>query len=42
MGKIIVGAVLIIGCLIATVSVATGNESLMHAVDWFKDSVLSA
>jgi hypothetical protein len=42
MGKIIVGAVLIIGCLVATAAVVTGSESLMHAVDWFKDSVLSA
>ncbi|MDG2020893.1 MAG: hypothetical protein P8J59_02985 [Phycisphaerales bacterium] len=42
MGKIIVGAVLIVGCLIATAAVVTGSESLMHAVDWFKGSVLSA
>ena len=41
-GKIIVAAVLIIGCLLATVAVATGNESIAEALAWFKGSVLSA
>ena len=27
---------------VATAAVVTGSESLMHAVDWFKGSVLSA
>ena len=41
-GKLIVAAVLIIGCLLATVAVVTDNESLAGAIAWFKDSVLSA
>jgi hypothetical protein len=41
-GKLIVAAVLVIGCLLATVAVATGNESLADAIAWFKGSVLSA
>ena len=34
-------AVLIVGCLLATYAVATGNESIAEALAWFKGSVLS-
>lgn len=41
-GKILVGITLIIGCLVATIAAVSGNESIASAVDWFKNSFLSA
>ncbi|MCP4835742.1 MAG: fibronectin type III domain-containing protein [Phycisphaera sp.] len=40
-GKILVGLVLIIGVTVATIGAATGNETLLAAVDWFNSTVLT-
>ena len=41
MGKLLVGVVLVVGVLLATVGTLTGNDMILSAVDWFKNTALT-
>ena len=41
MGKLLVGVVLVVGVLLATVGTITENQVILSAVDWFKNTALT-